>query len=108
MGQRCEVCENFRPEGDLEPGRKLVEGAYGERNVVMCAGHAQIAENAEIVSSRRSADFYRESHRKKKKKKKKKKKTTARSWSDCARAPLPSPRIAGRSGGASAMRIAER
>jgi hypothetical protein len=62
MGQRCEVCENFRPEGDLEPGRKLVEVAFGERNVVLCSGHAQIAENAEIASLDALRDFYRESH----------------------------------------------
>ena len=62
MGQRCEVCENFRPEGDLEPGRKLVEVAFGERNVVLCSGHAQIAENAEVDSMDALRDFYRESH----------------------------------------------
>jgi hypothetical protein len=62
MGQRCEVCENFRPEGDLETTRKLIEVAFGERNVVLCSGHARIAENAEVDSIVALRDFYRESH----------------------------------------------
>jgi hypothetical protein len=62
MGQRCEVCENFRPEGDLEPGRTVVEVSFGERNVVLCSGHAQIAENSAIGSLDALRDFYRESH----------------------------------------------
>lgn len=62
MGQRCEVCENFRPEGDLEPGRKLVEVAFDRRNVVLCSGHARIATNAGISSLDALRDFYRENH----------------------------------------------
>jgi hypothetical protein len=62
MGQRCEVCENFRPEGDLEPGRKLVEIAFEQRNVVLCSGHAQIAALAGISSLDALRDFYRENY----------------------------------------------
>ena len=62
MEQRCEVCENFRPEGDLELGRKLVDVPFGERSVALCVGHALIARNAAIDSLEALRDFYRESH----------------------------------------------
>lgn len=61
MEQRCEVCENFRPSGDLAPQRKLVEVPFDGRSVVLCAGHAQIAKNSGITSLQALRELYRES-----------------------------------------------
>lgn len=46
MINRCEVCEQFRPDGDLRPGRELVSVSFGERAVLLCKAHAGIAENS--------------------------------------------------------------
>ena len=46
MAQRCEVCERFRPSGDLQPGRELVSVSFGERSVLLCRAHAGIAKNS--------------------------------------------------------------
>jgi hypothetical protein len=46
MAQRCEVCERFRPNGDLQPGRELLNVSFGERNVLLCRAHAGIAKNS--------------------------------------------------------------
>jgi|SRR5882724_11274402 len=46
MAQRCEVCERFRPSGDLQPGRELVNVSFGERRVRLCRAHAGIAKNS--------------------------------------------------------------
>jgi hypothetical protein len=46
MRQRCEVCENFRPENASRPGQKLVSVPLDVRNVVLCTGHARIAKNS--------------------------------------------------------------
>ncbi len=61
MAQRCEVCESFRPQGDLNPERKLVEITFGTRRVLLCAGHAQIAQNSGVTSFDELRDLYRES-----------------------------------------------
>ncbi len=61
MTQRCEVCQSFRPSGDLSPERKLVEVAFGTRLVLLCAGHAQIAANSGVTSFDELRDLYRES-----------------------------------------------
>lgn len=58
---RCEVCENFRPGGDLEPDRKLVEVAFERRAVLLCLAHAKIAERSGVTTFEALADFYRES-----------------------------------------------
>ena len=61
MEQRCEVCENFRPSGDIAPLRTLVEVTFGARRVLLCAGHAQIAKNSGASSIQDLRELYRES-----------------------------------------------
>jgi hypothetical protein len=62
MQQRCEVCENFRPEGDLKPGRKLEEVTYGARRVLLCRAHAGIAQNSGVTTFQELRELYREQH----------------------------------------------
>ena len=62
MEQRCEVCENFRPEGDLKPGRKLEEVTFGTRRVLLCRAHAGIAENSGVTSLEELRELYTEQH----------------------------------------------
>jgi hypothetical protein len=62
MGQRCEVCENFRPEGDLVPNRKLMDVSFGARKVVMCVAHARIAGNSGVTSWKELRELYHESN----------------------------------------------
>lgn len=62
MQQRCEVCENFRPEGDLKPGRKLEEVSYGGRRVLLCRAHAGIAANSGITSFEELRELFSESN----------------------------------------------
>jgi hypothetical protein len=52
MQQRCEVCENFRPEGDLVPGRKLL----------LCRAHAGIAANSNVTTFEELRELYTEQH----------------------------------------------
>ena len=61
MEQRCEVCENFRPTGDLAAERTLVEVSFGERSVLLCKGHALIARNSGIGTLAELRALYRES-----------------------------------------------
>ena len=61
MQQRCEVCENFRPEGDLVKNRKLVDVAFGARKVVLCVAHARIAGNSGVGSLQELRELYHES-----------------------------------------------
>lgn len=61
MQQRCEVCENFRPEGDLKPGRKLEEVSYGTRHVLLCRAHAGIAKNSGVQSFEELRELFSES-----------------------------------------------
>jgi hypothetical protein len=62
MQQRCEVCENFRPEGDLKPGRKLEEVTYGTRKVLLCRAHAGIAQNSGVTTFAELRELYTEHH----------------------------------------------
>ena len=62
MHQRCEVCENFRPEGDLQPGRKLEEVRFGTRKVLLCRGHAGIAQNSGVTTFEELRELYTEQH----------------------------------------------
>jgi hypothetical protein len=61
MQQRCEVCENFRPEGDLKPGRVLEAVAYGERTVLLCRAHAGIAASSGVTTFEELRELYTES-----------------------------------------------
>jgi hypothetical protein len=62
MQQRCEVCENFRPEGDLKPGRKLEEVTFGARRVLLCRAHAGIAHNSGVTTFEELRELYTEQH----------------------------------------------
>ncbi len=62
MQQRCEVCENFRPEGDLVPGRKLEQVAFGSRQVWLCRAHAGIAANSDVTTFEELRVLYTEQH----------------------------------------------
>jgi hypothetical protein len=62
MQQRCEVCENFRPEGDLVPGRKLEEVTFGSRKVLMCRAHSGIAANSGVSTFEELRELYTEQH----------------------------------------------
>jgi hypothetical protein len=61
MLERCEVCENFRPEGDLVKNRKLVDVSFGEHTVVLCVAHARIAANSDVKTWRELRELYHES-----------------------------------------------
>src|SRR6188768_4102012 len=61
MEHRCEVCESFRPRGDLGPARQLLEVCFGERRVWLCRGHAGIARNSEVSSFEELRALYAES-----------------------------------------------
>jgi len=62
MQQRCEVCENFRPEGDLKPGRLLEAVKYGDRIVLLCRAHAGIAQTSGVSSFEELRELYTEQH----------------------------------------------
>jgi len=61
MEHRCEVCESFRPRGDLGAARELLEVTFGERRVLLCRGHAGIARNSEVQSFDELRALYAES-----------------------------------------------
>ena len=61
MQQRCEVCENFRPEGDLKPGRVLEAVTYGRRTVLLCRAHAGIAASSGVTTFDELRELYSES-----------------------------------------------
>lgn len=57
MSKSCEVCENFRNKSDLS-GLTIVEVAYDERAVLLCTGHAKIAENSGVKSLEGLRELY--------------------------------------------------
>jgi hypothetical protein len=61
MEKRCEVCESFRPQGDLKAGRELVEVSFGDHQVLLCRAHAGIAKNSEVTSFQELRALYAES-----------------------------------------------
>jgi hypothetical protein len=61
MAHRCEVCEQFRPEGDLKAGRPPLEVSFGERSVLLCRAHAGIAENSGVTTLEELRKLYAES-----------------------------------------------
>jgi hypothetical protein len=61
MEHRCEVCESFRPRGVLNPARELLELSFGERRVLLCRGHAAIAQNSQVSSLAELRALYAES-----------------------------------------------
>lgn len=61
MKQRCEVCQNLRPQGDLRPDRPLEYVSYGERRVLLCRAHAGIARNSGVTTFEALRELYSES-----------------------------------------------
>jgi hypothetical protein len=57
MRHSCEVCENFRNRDDLS-GLKIVEVTYPERSVLLCTGHAKIANNSGVVTLEQLRELY--------------------------------------------------
>ncbi len=57
MEQRCEVCAGFRPEASRGP-QKLVEVPFDVRSVVLCTGHARIAENSGATTFEALRELY--------------------------------------------------
>lgn len=57
MQHSCEVCESFRKSDDLS-GLKVLEITYPERAVMLCTGHAKIAENSGVRSFQALRELY--------------------------------------------------
>jgi hypothetical protein len=58
MQPRCEVCENFRPGAEIDPTVRMVEVPFDVRTVVLCAGHARIAERSGVKSFEELREIY--------------------------------------------------
>jgi len=58
MRQRCEVCENFRPDVELVGDRNTVLVPFDVRAVRLCMGHARIAARSAVTSFEALRDFY--------------------------------------------------
>ncbi len=58
MRQRCEVCENFRPDVEFAGDRNTVLVQFDVRPVRLCMGHARIAERSGITSFEGLREFY--------------------------------------------------
>jgi hypothetical protein len=63
MSQLCEVCENFRPGHDLDPSHKFVYVTFESRRVLLCTGHARIAEKSGVTSLEQLRAFYGQGRR---------------------------------------------
>jgi hypothetical protein len=61
MAQRCEVCARFRPSGDLQPGRELLDVSFSGRTVVLCRAHAGIAKNSGVSTHEELRELFAES-----------------------------------------------
>ena len=58
MRERCEVCENFRPDVEFEGDRNTVLVPFDVRAVRLCMGHARIAARSGVTSFEELRDFY--------------------------------------------------
>jgi hypothetical protein len=58
MRERCEVCENFRPETEYAGDRRTILIEYGVRPVRLCIGHARIAANSGVQSFEDLRELY--------------------------------------------------
>jgi len=58
MRERCEVCENFRPDVEFEGDRKTVVVPFDVRSVRLCVGHARIAANSGVTSFDELRELY--------------------------------------------------
>lgn len=62
MERRCDVCANFRPEGDLKPGRPLEEVSFGSHHLLLCRAHAGIAANSGVTTFEELRELYTEQY----------------------------------------------
>jgi hypothetical protein len=62
MRRTCEVCENFRNLDDLTH-LKIVEVHYSQRSVLLCTGHAKIAERSGVTRFDELRELYGEGRR---------------------------------------------
>jgi hypothetical protein len=53
----CEVCENFHKQARRDD-LKIVEVKFPERPVLLCSGHAKIADNSGVESFEQLRDLY--------------------------------------------------
>jgi hypothetical protein len=58
MRERCEVCKNFRPDVEFEGDRNTVLVPFDERAVLLCVGHARIAENSGVKTFEQLRELY--------------------------------------------------
>ena len=58
MSQLCEVCENFRPDQEIDASHKFVYVTFQSRRVLLCSGHARIAEKSGVKSLEQLRSFY--------------------------------------------------
>jgi hypothetical protein len=52
------VCENFRPDDETDPDKRFVYVTFESRRVLLCKGHARIAENSGVASLEQLRAFY--------------------------------------------------
>jgi hypothetical protein len=58
MRQRCEVCENFRPDVEFPGDRKTTLVAFDVRPVLLCTGHARIARSSGVTTFEELRELY--------------------------------------------------
>jgi hypothetical protein len=58
MRQRCEVCENFRPDVEFAGDRNTVLVPFDVRAVRLCMGHARIAAKSGVTSFEELRELY--------------------------------------------------
>jgi hypothetical protein len=58
MQQRCEVCQNFRPEAPVDPKVKVDQVVFDTRCVLLCRAHARIAERSGVRSFEALRELY--------------------------------------------------
>jgi len=58
MRERCEVCENFRPDVEFEGDRNTVVVTLDTRSVRLCVGHARIAQRSGVTSFEALRELY--------------------------------------------------
>lgn len=58
MGQYCEVCANFRSAAERDDGREIVQVELDARPVLLCRGHALIAERSGVQTFQQLRELY--------------------------------------------------
>jgi hypothetical protein len=62
MPDHCEVCATFRPSANLNAPRPLISQTFGDRQILLCRGHAGIAKNSQITTLKQLRALYGESN----------------------------------------------